>query len=361
MNAHTPRNLPLPLLALHGFTGSGADFQWLAAQTADLLDWHTYDLPGHGRNLPLPVAAGEGGGQGNTRKGTEPRTQPSSSPRYPLPYSAAATARAIDAALTAAAVPAITTLEPLPQKAAPTAEVTLTATPSAETNAATLPPAKHSAPPKAALPAETSTATRANGVTDYRPDTAASRTRLPLLLGYSMGGRMALRYLARYGTAKAGGLILIGASAGINDAAERRERRRADHALADRIEAEGVDAFMRYWNSLPLIASQRTSPLFEPLQALRRHNRADGLANSLRGIGTGALAPLHARLPAIRIPCLLLTGEQDEKFTTIARELARSLPTAQHVCIAKAGHSPHWEAPQATADAIRHWVRAHFD
>src|SRR6476661_2688841 len=57
-----------------------------------------------------------------------------------------------------------------------------------------------------------------------------------VLGGYSMGGRIALR----------------GASPGLAEAAERAARRRDDEALADRIEAIGVEAFAEEWGRLPL-------------------------------------------------------------------------------------------------------------
>lgn len=381
-----PHQTRQPLLALHGFTGSGADFQWLAAQTADLLNWYTLDLPGHGRNLPLPAPKKTDGAPTNADAARPPQADATSQTRLPLPYTAAATARTIDAALTSiippsqptnanSSLPANTTSH-LPASASPELPTNLSASACSNlpTNASSHLPTNTS--PTPALPANTTVGAPAPAAT-HSPANAAVRVNttspanaslpkhptspsLPLLLGYSMGGRMALRYLAHYGTAKVSGLVLIGASAGIADPTQRRERRRADHALADQIEAEGIDAFMHYWNDVPLIASQRNSPFYEQLQALRHRNRADGLAASLRGIGTGALCPLHNRLAAIRIPCLLLTGAQDKKFTALAHELAHALPAAQHVTIAQAGHAPHWEAPQATVDAIRHWLQVHF-
>lgn len=258
-----------PVLALHGFTGSGADFEWLATDTADLCRWYAPDFPGHGL---------------------------SEAPPSYLPYTAAATARGIHAAL-------------------------------------------------AAVQESESTGAATNNA-----------ARKPVLLGYSMGGRMALRYLARYGTGSVSALILIGASAGLAGEAERRERRRSDRALAERIEQEGIDAFIRQWNSLPIIASQSRSPYFGQLQQRRRGNSPTGLANSLRGIGTGAVAPVHGRLAGIDVPCLLLTGALDSKFTAIAQSLTTALPRAQAVTIEQSGHSPHWENPAHCTAAIREWI-----
>ncbi len=166
-----------------------------------------------------------------------------------------------------------------------------------------------------------------------------------ILLGYSMGGRIAL-YTAFSGFFRA--LILESASPGLEDPAEREQRRLSDEALAVSIEREGVPAFIDRWEKLPLFASQRTLP-FESREALRRlrlKNRAIGLAQSLRGVGTGVQPSLYARLPTLHIPVLLIAGELDTKFTTIARRIARTLPQSQLRIIPGAGHTVHLERPE---------------
>ena len=123
-----------------------------------------------------------------------------------------------------------------------------------------------------------------------------------IILGYSMGGRIAL-YTAFSGFFRA--LILESASPGLEDPAEREERRASDEALAASIEREGVPAFIERWERLPLFASQRTLP-FECREALHRQrlqNNATGLAQSLRGVGTGVQPSLYAQLPTLTHTC----------------------------------------------------------
>lgn len=166
-----------------------------------------------------------------------------------------------------------------------------------------------------------------------------------ILLGYSMGGRIAL-YTAFSGFFRA--LILESASPGLKDPTEREQRRVSDEALAASIERDGVQAFIERWEKLPLFASQRTLPP-ECRGALRRQrlqNRATGLAQSLRGVGTGVQPSLFARLPTLHIPVLLIAGELDTKFTTIARHMVRALPQAQLRIISGAGHTVHLEQPE---------------
>jgi len=178
---------------------------------------------------------------------------------------------------------------------------------------------------------------------DLVPDT--------VLVGYSMGGRLALQ-VAADAPERLLGLILIGATPGIADPAARAERRAADHGLAERILSLPLQDFLAEWSEKPIIASQRAIP--EPYQRRVRDRklrlRPDGLASSLRGVGTGSMPPLWERLPSV--PTLLLTGAGDTKFTRIAAEMAARMPRAEHTLIEGVGHCAHLEAPDAAAAEI---------
>ncbi len=166
-----------------------------------------------------------------------------------------------------------------------------------------------------------------------------------ILLGYSMGGRIALySAYSRYFRA----LILESASPGLAKPQEREERRRSDSALAARIEREGVEAFVNYWEQIPLFASQRglSEGQWQAQRRQRLNNRSQGLANSLRGVGTGEQPPLQSQLTNLDIPVLLLAGERDSKFCQIARDMAAKLPQSQLQIIPDAGHTIHLEQPE---------------
>lgn len=172
-----------------------------------------------------------------------------------------------------------------------------------------------------------------------------------ILLGYSMGGRIAL-YTALSGFFRA--LILESASPGLNDPAEREQRRLSDERLAARIEREGIPAFIEYWENLPLFASQKTLPreCRQALHSQRLQNSAVGLAQSLRGVGTGVQPSLYARLPTLHIPVLLIAGELDTKFSAIARHMAQMLPQSQLHIVSGAGHTAHLEQPKEFASLV---------
>lgn len=161
------------------------------------------------------------------------------------------------------------------------------------------------------------------------------------LVGYSMGGRLAL-YLALHDAERWRSLVLESSTAGIEDAQERAQRRASDETLATNIETKGIAWFVDYWDSLPLWSHQ-TSEQREALRQQRLNNHPRGLAHSLRGMGTGAQPPLWDQLAGVRCPSLLMAGEHDRKFVALAQRLQAGIPSAQFRLIAQAGHAVHVE------------------
>ena len=166
------------------------------------------------------------------------------------------------------------------------------------------------------------------------------------LLGYSMGGRVALQ-LAAAAPERIRRLVLESASPGIVDPAERAARIKSDAALADFAEREGLAAFVDRWERVPLFASQARLP--EEVRARLRGQRlrgdARGLAGSLRGFGAGVPGPLWDRLPTM--PTLIVVGALDEKYCAIGREMAARMPNARLEVVPNAGHTVHLEQQDA--------------
>jgi 2-succinyl-6-hydroxy-2,4-cyclohexadiene-1-carboxylate synthase len=170
------------------------------------------------------------------------------------------------------------------------------------------------------------------------------------LVGYSMGGRVALHAALSLGE-RVRRLVLVGASPGIADAAERAARAADDAALAERIEAIGIDAFVREWGTQPLFAGIPRG-VAEFIDDDRRRNTAPGLAAALRGLGTGVMPPLWDRLGELAMPVDLVVGERDEKFSAIAARMAERLPDARVHTVAGAGHVAHLEVPDALVELL---------
>ena len=181
-----------------------------------------------------------------------------------------------------------------------------------------------------------------------------------VLLGYSLGGRLALRYaLSRPGRVAA--LVLIGASPGILENAERQQRRAEDELLAQRILTGGVKAFLDEWQRRPLIASQARLPEAWriAMRQRREQHRAEGLAASLRGFGQGAVEPVWNELGELRLPVLICAGEEDEKYATLAEKMAAACPSAETLIVSGAGHMAHLENLPAFAAGLRAFLAKH--
>lgn len=171
-------------------------------------------------------------------------------------------------------------------------------------------------------------------------------------VGYSMGGRVAL-HASLADPADVEQLVLIGATAGIDDTAEREARLRADQDLADHIEQVGVERFIDEWLATPLFARLTSS---NDQRADRLRNTAEGLADSLRSTGAGTQDPLWDRLGEIEVPVLVVAGALDARFRELGERLVSLLPEADFVVIPDAGHSVHLEEPSLTADVIAEWL-----
>ena len=169
-----------------------------------------------------------------------------------------------------------------------------------------------------------------------------------ILVGYSMGARMALHVALRHPTMVAQ-LVLISGTPGLVTEAERTARRKSDNDLAERIETIGLSAFLDEWLALPIFSGldEKTNQREDRLR-----NTAKGLADSLRCAGTGTQEPQWSNLQQLSMPVHLVVGEHDEKFTAIAEEMKPLISTSELTVVANAGHTVHLENPTATGQLL---------
>jgi 2-succinyl-6-hydroxy-2,4-cyclohexadiene-1-carboxylate synthase len=167
------------------------------------------------------------------------------------------------------------------------------------------------------------------------------------LVGYSMGGRIALHAALRE-PERFHALALIGVSAGVDD---REERRRSDEALAAWIEQHSIEEVVERWESQPVFASQ-PSELRAQQRAGRLSHDPRKLAQLLRSAGQGAMPPVWDRLHELRCPVLLIAGERDEHYVEAAYRMASLIEHARVRVVPGAGHAPQLERPLLVAELL---------
>ncbi|HEY1280725.1 MAG TPA: alpha/beta fold hydrolase, partial [Acidimicrobiales bacterium] len=158
-----------------------------------------------------------------------------------------------------------------------------------------------------------------------------------VLVGMSLGGYLSLSFLARH-PERVAGLVLVDTGPGFkNDEARERWNRDAEvRAIA--FETDGLDAL----GSGPEVAVSAHDPL--------------GLARAARGILTQHDDHVIASLPSVRVPTLVIVGDQDEPFRAAADYMAAKIPGAEHVVIPGAGHAANLDQPDAFNTAVRQFL-----
>lgn len=175
----------------------------------------------------------------------------------------------------------------------------------------------------------------------------------PHLLGYSLGGRLALG-LALAAPDQFESLVLIGTHPGLDSEEERRQRCASDEAWSTCLQQLGTEEFLNAWENQPLFQSQRG--LNAAVVAAQRRNRSAhspfALAAALRKLSLGRMPNYAARLAELTLPVDLVTGEFDEKFDRVAKTLLTGLPQAQHHSVPGTGHNVVLENPEWLASLL---------
>jgi 2-succinyl-6-hydroxy-2,4-cyclohexadiene-1-carboxylate synthase len=179
------------------------------------------------------------------------------------------------------------------------------------------------------------------------------------LLGYSQGGRVAL--LAATGRPEGiSALVLISATAGIEDTNERASRAESDASMAGKLSGMTIDEFLDTWTAAGVTSTSHLSPEGRAAdRAIRQENSPIGLANALIGYGQGAQPSLWTSLAELAMPVLVVSGGRDEKYSAIADEMASRIPDVERATVSGAGHNPLMDAPTEAHTAISDFLDRH--
>ena len=175
-----------------------------------------------------------------------------------------------------------------------------------------------------------------------------------VLVGYSLGGRLALRAALR-SPESFSAVVLVGATAGIEEGPLRVQRAEADEKLASWIEAMPIEDIVSLWERQPLFADQSES-LVEEQRPGRLSHQPRELALILRTAGQGVLEPVWNELRTLELPLLAIAGARDDGYTAAAKRIASLAPSARAAVVENAGHAPQLQQPQAVADLIAEFL-----
>ncbi len=171
-----------------------------------------------------------------------------------------------------------------------------------------------------------------------------------VLVGYSLGGRLALRAALR-SPASFAGVVTVGATAGIEEAPLRVARAEADEKLASWIEAASMEDVVSLWERQPLFADQ-SDALVEAQRPGRLSHEQRSLALLLRTAGQGALEPVWHELSQLDLPVLAIAGARDDGYVRAAKRIASTAPNGRAAIVEEAGHAPHLQRPEPVAALI---------
>lgn len=175
---------------------------------------------------------------------------------------------------------------------------------------------------------------------------AALPSSIDRVIGYSLGGRLALGLL-RLAPQRFRAAVILAAHPGLTDAQARARRRAADRHWIERLEQQGITAFVDAWQSLPLFATQASVAAERLAQQRERRlsQTASGLAASLRAHGLAEMPSMRQTI--IHYPGKLhwVAGAEDHKFSVIARVVGRWRPSVPVTLLPDVGHNPLLEAP----------------
>jgi len=175
-----------------------------------------------------------------------------------------------------------------------------------------------------------------------------------VLVGYSLGGRLALRAALR-SPGSYNALVLAGATAGIEEGPMRVQRVEADEKLASWMEAMAIEDIVALWERQPLFADQRET-LVETQRPGRLSHDPRELALLLRTAGQGALEPVWHALRTLDVPLLAIAGARDEGYTAAAKRIAQTAPNARAAVVEDAGHAAHLQRPDEVARLITEFL-----
>tara|TARA_R110002096_G_scaffold91625_1_gene207230 strand:+ start:2812 stop:3507 length:696 start_codon:yes stop_codon:yes gene_type:complete len=173
----------------------------------------------------------------------------------------------------------------------------------------------------------------------------------PVLLGYSLGGRLAMHCATGLDSVwKAA--VFVSAHPGLTSEAERESRRKADHSWAEKLRTQGVEEFLEAWNQQPVFLADQASD--RQTEVVSRNRTA--IAQAFESWSLGNQTDQRPLLANADLPQLWVAGENDPKFCELAENAVSEIPHASLCILPNAGHRVVLEQPESLANEIRRFL-----
>ena len=167
------------------------------------------------------------------------------------------------------------------------------------------------------------------------------------LLGYSLGGRLAL-HASLHNSNLWQGIIIVGADPGLESQEEKRLQLDKDRNWAERLRREPLEKLVDEWDAQSVfcgIGNQAPRNLGEM--------DPDRLSHQFEVFSKGIQQNLVPKLAELkRPPVLFVSGEKDHKYQGIGEKLAKSTSIVKVQVIADAGHRVPWENPKSFVQVL---------
>ncbi|MFT5469771.1 MAG: 2-succinyl-6-hydroxy-2,4-cyclohexadiene-1-carboxylate synthase [Verrucomicrobiales bacterium] len=187
-------------------------------------------------------------------------------------------------------------------------------------------------------------------------DQAEALDPCPILLGYSLGGRLAMHALASATPPLWEAAIFVSAHPGFppNSENDRHLRSQRDTTWASTLRQDGAVKFLRDWNAQEVLRGQPISS--RQVATVAKH--PDSIAQAFEVWSLGLQADLRQQLLDSGVPQLWVVGAEDAKFRAIAEEAVAAIPSATLDVIEGCGHRVPLQKPRELAESICRFLTA---
>ncbi len=174
--------------------------------------------------------------------------------------------------------------------------------------------------------------------------------RKSILMGYSLGGRLALHALTQDPSNWHAGII-ISAHPGLSNHEQRLDRCKVDEYWANRFEIEEWKSLMDDWNARTVFAGGNFH-----FQREEKDYHRQSLANTLRYRSLGLQSDLRNKVSRLNIPILWIAGDKDETYKSLALSMDLKHSLSRKIIIPDSGHRVPWDQPDAFVEHVQDFL-----